>query len=108
MSLMRAGRTAEAAAHLARRPDTVNANNAYSTRLRLYRGEILPEQVFTPADTAGVQVATLAYGLGNWYLVRGDTTNALRLFQRAVAAKTGWAGFGFIVSEVELQRLRKR
>ena len=107
MSLMRAGRTAEATAHLARRPDTVNAGNAYTTRLRLYRGEVTPDQVFTPADTAGVQVATLAYGLGNWYLVRGDTANALKLFQRAVAAKNGWAGFGFIVAEVELRRLRK-
>jgi len=107
MSLMRAGRKAEAAAHLARRPDTVNANNAYSTRLRLYRGEITPEQVFTPADTAGVQVATLSYGLGNWYLVKGDTAKALKWFERSVATKTGWAGFGFIVSEIELRRLRK-
>jgi len=106
MSLMRAGRTAEAAAHLARRPDTVNAGNAYSTRLKLYRGEITPDQVFTPADTAGVQVATLSYGLGNWYLVRGDTARALKMFERSVAAKAGWAGFGFIVSEIELRRLR--
>ena len=106
MSLMRAGRTAEATAHLARRPDTVNAGNAYTTRLRLYRGEITPDQVFTPADTAGVQVATLSYGLGNWYLVKGDTANALKWFEKSVAAKTGWAGFGFIVSEVELRRLR--
>ena len=105
MSLMRAGRSAEAAAHLARRPDTVNAGNAYTTRLRLYRGEITPDQAFTPADTAGVQVATLSYGLGNWYLVKGDTANALKWFERAVAAKNGWAGFGFIVSEVELRRL---
>lgn len=107
MSLMRAGRTAEAAAHLARRPDTVNAGNAYTTRLRLYRGEITPDQVFTPADTAGVQVATLSYGLGNWYLVQGDTANAIKWFERSVAAKNGWAGFGFIISEVELRRLRK-
>lgn len=108
MSLMRAGRRAEAAAHLARRPDTGNANNAYSTRLTLYRGEIAPEQVFTPSDTAGVQVATLAYGLGNWYLVRGDTANALTWFERSVAAKAGWAGFGFIVSEIELERVSRQ
>jgi tetratricopeptide (TPR) repeat protein len=105
MSLMRAGRSAEASSHLARRPDTVNAGNAYTTRLRLYRGEITPDQALTPADTAGVQVATLSYGLGNWYLVKGDTASALKWFERAVAAKNGWAGFGFIVSEVELRRL---
>jgi len=104
MSLMRAGRKAEAAALLAAHPDSLPVNNAYTTRLKLYRGEITPEQAFTPADTAGVQVATLSYGVGNWYLVRGDTTAARKWFERAVSASTGWAGFGFIVSEVELRR----
>jgi len=104
MSLMRAGRKAEAAALLAAHPDSLPVNNAYTTRLKLYRGEITPEQAFTPADTAGVQVATLSYGLGNWYLVRGDTTTARRWFERAVSASAGWAGFGFIMSEVELRR----
>lgn len=104
MSLMRAGRATEAQALLARRPDSLPVNNAYTTRLKLYRGEITPEQVFTPADTAGVQVATLSFGLGNWYLVRGDTATARKWFERAVSASTGWAGFGFIVSEIELAR----
>lgn len=103
MSLMRAGRAAEAQAMLARHLDSVPAANAYTTRLKLYRGEIGPDQVFTPADTAGVQIATLSYGLGNWYLTRGDTTTARQWFTRAVAASSGWAGFGFIVSEVELR-----
>jgi tetratricopeptide (TPR) repeat protein len=104
MSLMRAGRAAEAQAMLARRPDSLPAGNAYTTRLKLYRGEIGPEQVFTPADTAGVQVATLSYGLGNWYLTRGDSATARQWFTRAVAASSGWAAFGFIVSEIELRR----
>jgi tetratricopeptide (TPR) repeat protein len=107
MSLMRAGRSAEARALLARRPDSLSVNNAYTTRLKLYRGEIQPDQVFAPADTAGVQVATLSYGLGNWYLVRGDTVNARRWFERSVSASAGWAGFGFIISEVELRRPRE-
>jgi len=29
--------------------------------------------VFTAADTSDITVATLSYGIGNWYLVRGDT-----------------------------------
>lgn len=101
MSLTRAGRPDEAKAMLARRPDSLPVNNAYTTRLRLYRGEIGPDQVFTAADTAGVQVATLSYGLGNWYLTRGDTATARRWFERAVASG-GWAAFGFIVAEMEL------
>jgi tetratricopeptide (TPR) repeat protein len=106
MSLSRAGRSAEAAAMLARRPDSLPAppGYAYVTRLRLYRGELTPETLFSPSDTADVQTATLNYGLGNWFMVRRDTIRAKAAWQRAVASG-GWPGFGFIVSEAELRRL---
>jgi tetratricopeptide (TPR) repeat protein len=104
MALMRAGRSVEAGTMLASRPDSLPVDNAYARRLKLYRGEIGPAQVFTPADTADVQVATLSYGLGNWYLVRGDTVRAREQFERSVRSG-GWAGFGFIISEIELARL---
>jgi len=105
MSLSRAGRGAEAQAMLDRHPDSLPVNNAYARRLQLYRGQIGPDQVLTPADTEGIQVATLSYGLGNWYLVRGDTTHARTWFERSVRSD-GWPAFGFIVSEVELRRLK--
>jgi len=105
MSLSRAGRGADAKAMLDRRPDSKPVTNAYTRRLQLYRGEIGPDAVITSADTDEVQVATLAYGLGNWYLVRGDKAQARRSFERSVQSG-GWPGFGFIVSEVELRRLR--
>ena len=78
MSLSRAGKTADAKGMLARRPDTLptTPGYAYVTRLKLYRNQLTPETLFAPADTADVQIATLNYGLGNWYLVRGDTTKA--------------------------------
>ncbi len=109
MSLSRAGRAAEAKAMLARRPDSLPAppGYAYVTRLRLYRGELTPETLFAPGDTADVQQATLNYGLGDWYMVRGDTVKARAAFERAVGSG-GWPGFGFIVSEAELARLRRR
>lgn len=105
MSLSRAGRGAEAKAMLDRRPDSKPVMNAYTRRLQLYRGEIGPDAVITPADTDDVQVATLAYGLGNWYLVRGDKAEARKWFERSIQSG-GWPAFGFIVSEVELTRLR--
>lgn len=105
MSLSRAGRQAEAKAMLDRRPDSLKVANAYTQRLRLYRGEITPDAVLTPADTADVQVATLSYGIGNWYVVRGDTARARTWFERAIRSG-GWPGFGFILSEVELRGLR--
>jgi len=61
--------------------------------------------VFTPADTGDVQVATLSYGIGNWYLVRGDKGKAREWFERSIKSG-GWPAFGFIMSEIERRRLR--
>jgi Flp pilus assembly protein TadD len=105
MSLSRAGRGSEAKAMLDRRPDSKPVANAYTRRLQLYRAEIGPEAVVTAADTDDVQIATLAYGLGNWYLLRGDNAQARRWFERSIQSG-GWPAFGFIVSEAELRRLR--
>ena len=108
MSLGRAGRGAEAKAMLDGHPETRLGpiTNAYTRRLQLYRGEIGPHAVITPADTDDVQIATLAYGLGNWHLVRGEKAQARMSFELAVRAADGWPGFGFILSEVELKRIR--
>jgi tetratricopeptide (TPR) repeat protein len=107
MSLSRAGRGVDAKAMLDKRPDNTAqfVNNAYTRRLQLYRGEIGPDAVVTSADTDEVQVATLAYGLGNWYLVGGDKALARAWFERSVRSG-GWPAFGFIASEAELRRLR--
>lgn len=107
MSLSRAGRRDEARGALAPITDSlpVTTATAYMQRLRLYRGRSTPEQVLTPADTAPVQRSTLSYGVGNWYLSRGDSVNARVWFQRAVAAG-GWPAFGYLAAEQELKRLR--
>lgn len=105
MSLQRAGRATEAVAMLARRPDSLPTTAAYAKRLRLYRGELTPDALFAPSDTGDVDVATLSFGLGNWYLVKGDTARARTQFERSVKSG-GWPAFGFIASEAELARLR--
>lgn len=105
MSLARAGKAAEAKAMLERHPDSLATTVAYARRLKLYRGQIGPDEVLTAADTGDVAVATLAYGVGNWYLLRGDTTRARSWFERSIRSG-GWPAFGFIASETELRRLR--
>ena len=105
MSLQRAGRTAEATAMLARHPDNLPTTVAYSKRLKLYRGEIGPDALFAASDTSDVDVATLSFGLGNWYLVKGDTARARAQFKRSIKSG-GWPAFGFIASEAELARMR--
>jgi tetratricopeptide (TPR) repeat protein len=121
MSLARAGRAAEDAGErekavnlfrqsetvLARRSDSLPVNNAYSRRLMLYRRQIGPDEVITAVDTGDVAVATLSYGVGNWYLLRGDRVKAREWFERSVKSG-GWPAFGFILSEIELRRLRDR
>jgi len=104
MSLSRAGRVADARAMLNRRPDSLPTTIAYAQRLRLYRGQIGPDAVLTPSDTSDIAVATLSYGVGNWYLVRGDTIRAREWFERSVRSG-GWPAFGFIMSEIELRRI---
>jgi tetratricopeptide (TPR) repeat protein len=104
MSLSRGGHAAEAQAMLDSRPDSLATDVAYARRLALYRGRIGPDALIAEADTADVQIATLAYGLGNWYLVRGDTARARIEFERAVKSG-GWPGFAFMASEVELRRV---
>jgi tetratricopeptide (TPR) repeat protein len=104
MSLARAGRRAAADSMLRARPDSLPTTVAYAQRLRLYRGEVGPDAVLSPADTSDVAVATLSYGVGNWHLVRGDTAQARRWFERAIASG-GWPAFGFIAAEADLRRL---
>ena len=104
MSLARAGRRAAADSMLRARPDSLPTTVAYRQRLRLYRGEIGPDAVLTAADTSDVAAATLSYGVGNWYLVRGDTARARQWLARAVASG-GWPAFGFMAAEADLRRL---
>ncbi len=105
MSLSRAGKSAAAEAMLQRHPDSLPIANAYAQRLKLYRGQTGPDQVITPADTDGVTLATLSYGIGDWYLVKGDTARARPWFERSIRS-SGWPAFGFIMSEMELKKLR--
>ena len=105
MSLSRAKRGADAKKALAPITDTMKITTAttYSQRLKLYRGLISPDEVMTPTDTSPVQLTTLAFGVGNWYLVKGDAKNAKIWFKRAVDSG-GWPGFAFFAAENELRK----
>jgi gluconolactonase len=105
LALARAGRRAEADAQLSTAVDSVPTSYAYARRIRLYRGALSPDEFFTPADSDQVSIATLNYGLGSWWLVRGDTVRARTHFERSVAATEGWPAFAHNLSEVELRRL---
>ncbi len=102
MSLMRAGDTDSAAVVIRTLPDSVAPDYPYLRRLRLYRGEIAPEALIGAQDTVGTARATLAYGLGNWYFLRGDTARAFAAFREAIRDTSGRPAFGYIAAESEL------
>jgi tetratricopeptide (TPR) repeat protein len=108
MSLRRQGRPAEAAAVL--RPFgpglRVLENEAYLRRIRLYRGELPPDSLLDPTGRSNVEIATQAYGVGNWHLYNGRQAEAEAIFWRITSAEN-WAPFGYIAAEADLRRLAR-
>jgi tetratricopeptide (TPR) repeat protein len=106
MTYRRAGKHAEAKKILSLIPDQMNIieNESYFKRLNLYKGKLKPEDVLNVSDEiedADLLVATQGYGVGNWYLVNGDTAKANEIFEKVVEGKH-FSAFGFIAAEVEL------
>jgi tetratricopeptide (TPR) repeat protein len=87
---------------------TIVENDSYFKRLNLYKGKLPVDSVLNVSSTdsdADLAIATQGYGVGNWYLYNGDTTQAIAVFERVVGGKH-FSAFGFIAAEAELARLR--
>ncbi|MBP1637148.1 MAG: hypothetical protein H6Q10_3722, partial [Acidobacteria bacterium] len=106
MTLRRLGRADEAAKVL--EPIVagmkVKDDQTYYDRLMMYKGQHSPEDLLR-AGGDPVTAATLAYGVGNWYLYNGRTNEAKAVFEEIVKG-ANWMPFGFIAAEAELQRMR--
>ena len=107
MTLMRLNRKADAAKVLERITPKMDIleNQAYHRRLLMYKGLEKPDALIGAASTDPTQLATQGYGVGNYYLVTGNTANARAVFQK-VTAGTGWNAFGYIAAEADLQRMK--
>jgi hypothetical protein len=103
MTLRHLGREEEAAMLL--EPITaeldVIENRGYHRLLLMYKGELEPEELLGDGGD-DIQSATVAYGVGNWYLLTGREDEAVQLFEKIVAGPQ-WPAFGHIAAEVELQ-----
>lgn len=106
MILRRLGRDEEAAAALEPiRPGMeMIENHAYYRRCLMYKGLIAPADLLDVQNASELDLATMGYGLGNWYLVNGEREKAIELFRR-VTAGPYWPAFGFIAAEADLARL---
>ena len=78
-------------------------NTAYHARLLMYKGVRSAESVLNLNTADDVQIATQGYGVGNWYLVNGDSRKAREIFERVVAGNA-WQAFGWIAAEADLKR----
>jgi tetratricopeptide (TPR) repeat protein len=106
MTLRRLGRTGEAAAALApiRADMEIIENGSYHRLLLMYKGELTPEAILTPADRGdAVQDATVGYGVGNWHLYNGRVAEGRAIFERILTGPQ-WGAFGYLAAEAELAR----
>jgi tetratricopeptide (TPR) repeat protein len=111
MTYRREGKTEEAAKLLEKITDsmTIIENDSYFKRLNLYKGKLPVDSVLAVSaanEDVELALATQGYGVGNWYLYNGDTSQATGVFERVVGGKH-FSSFGFIAAEADLARLRK-
>ena len=80
----------------------VEENKSYFDRLLMYKGLKKESDIYN--DKLGdLELATVGYGIGNWYLYNGDKAKAKEIFLKVINGKY-WAAFGFIAAETELTR----
>lgn len=82
-------------------------NMPYHQRLLMYKGMLTPEELLNQAGRSDLDMATLGYGVGNWYLYNGNRAKAVEIYEKIVAGPY-WPAFGYIAAEVDLSRLRRR
>jgi tetratricopeptide (TPR) repeat protein len=82
-------------------------NDSYHKRLLMYKGALKPDQLLDTSNADDLTIATQGYGVGNFYLVEGNTAKAREIFEKVVAGRQ-WAAFGYIAAEVDLKRMQDR
>lgn len=109
MTLVKMGKTKEAQSLIkaVNTNMTIIENDAYYKRILMYKGQLKPEDLMdvdAASEEQKLQYVTQGYGLGNFYLSKGDTAMAKTIFENVIS--TGyWSAFGYIASEMELARL---
>jgi dipeptidyl aminopeptidase/acylaminoacyl peptidase len=105
-TLRHLGRKDEAAALLApfTKPEAGAEPSPYRDLLLLYKGDKTAEELLAHAG-GGLDLATVGYGVADFWLVNGDTARARTLLEDVVRGPQ-WAAFGTIGAEAALARMR--
>jgi tetratricopeptide (TPR) repeat protein len=74
----------------------------YEGRMRLYTGEITPDELWAMCDGNDLKTVTQGYGLGNWHYYNGDTAKAREVFDGVLKTNVTHAfAYLAVVSEYE-------
>ena len=107
ITMKRLGKTREAGELL----KTINTgmdiieNRDYQDILLMYKNNDDKKLVEKTMSQDSLSNATLGFGLGNYYLEKGQKKKAKEVFEKVVAGNQ-WASFGFIAAEAELKRMK--
>lgn len=77
-------------------------NMVYHRLCLFYKGELALEDL-TGEDDSSIMGDAGAYGLGNWHFYNGNRDEA-RVVWEQILEKGGWASFGYIAAEADLER----
>ncbi len=83
----------------------VEENQSYYDLLNFYKGQKSVEEIFVLDKATDLELATLGFGIGCWYLYNADKDTAKSYFEKIVETKY-WPAFGFIAAEAELSRMK--
>lgn len=82
-------------------------NKDYLRLLLLYKGVEDAEKMKNELMGTGSSLsnASVGYGLGNYFILKGDKSSATAIFQKILAGDQ-WASFGFIAAEKAMEAVR--
>ncbi|WP_433495550.1 hypothetical protein ACQP26_10030 [Micromonospora sp. CA-248089] len=107
MALRRLGRTAEAEEVLDRfrTVDLVDEPHlvGYEGRMKLYTGQIGPDELWAMCDGNSLKTVTQGYGLGNWHYYNGDVAKAREVFDGVLKTRVTHA-FAYLAVKAEYER----
>jgi tetratricopeptide (TPR) repeat protein len=105
ITLRRLGRIEEAAKILGWITEgmEIEENQSYYDLLLLYKGIKTEDEISVLAEASDLDLATIGYGLGCWFLYNGKSDKARAIFYKIVNTNY-WPAFGFIAAESELYR----
>ncbi len=81
----------------------VEENQSYFDLLLFYKGKKTEDEVFVLTEASDLELATIGYGFGCWFLYSGNSDKAKAIFDKIVNTNY-WPAFGFIAAEAELHR----